>query len=117
MGVCGLSVQDGCVKGGNLAQEETHVVYMALEVVCGLAGDTNLVLAAELEAGCLLGDICEENETLLLGGGAVPDDLGEIPDLHDNGGHGGGQDCIEFTEVGKIAREVEGQRVEGMVVL
>lgn len=111
------SVQDGNVKGRNLAEKETHVVYVAFETVCGLAGDTNLVLAAELEAGCLVGDVCEENETLLLGGGALFDYFSEVPDLDDDGGHGGGQDGIELTEVSKVAREVEGERVECVVVL
>ena len=117
MWVCGPSVEDRDVKGRNLAEKETHVVYVALEVVGGLAGDTNLVFAAELEAGYLVGDVSEENETLLVGRGACLDNLGEISDLHDYGGHGGGEDGIEFAEVGKVAREVEGERVESMVVL
>lgn len=103
MWVCGPAVQDGYVEGGDLAEKETHVVHMAVEVVCGLAGDTNLVLAAELEAGGLFGDVCEENEALLLGGGAILDDLGETGDLHDDGGHGGGQDGIELAEVSEVA--------------
>ena len=89
MRVCGLSVQDGYIKGGDLCEEETHVVYVAFEIVCGLAGDANLVLAAELEAGSLFSDVGKEDEALVLCGGAVLDDLGEIPDLHDDGGHGG----------------------------
>ena len=117
MWVCGPFVQDGGVKGGNLAEEDAHVVYVALEVVRGLAGDTNLVLAAELEAGCLVGDVCEENETVLLGDGGVLDGLCEIPNLDNDGGHGGGEDGIELAEVGKVAGEVEGEGVEGVVVL
>ena len=117
MWVCGLFAQDGGVKGGNLAEEDAHVVYVAPEVVCGLAGDTDLVLAAELEAGGLVGDVCEENEAVLLGGGAVLDCVGEIPNLDDDGGHGGGEDGIELAEVSKVAGEVEGEGVEGVVVL
>ena len=117
MRVGGPSVQDRNVKGGNLAKEETHVVNVTLEAVCGLASDTNLVLAAELEAGGLVGDVGEENEALLLVGGALLDGFCEAPDLHDDGGHGGGEDGIELAEVCKVAGEVEGEGVEGVVVL
>lgn len=113
----GPSIQDGDVEGGNLAEKDTHVVYVAIEVVCGLASDTDLVLATELEAGGVFGNVSEENETFLVGGGAVLDDLGESRDLDDDGGHGGGEDSIELAEVSKVAGEVKGEGVEGVVVL
>lgn len=66
MWVSGPAVQGGDVKRGDLGEKETHVVNVSFEAVCGLAGDTNLVLAAEFEAGGLVSDVCEEDEALLL---------------------------------------------------
>lgn len=117
MWVSGSSSQGRNVKGGDLAEQETHVVQVAFKAVCGLTGDTNLVLAAEFEAGGLVGDFCEEDETLLVGGGTLFDDIGEVSDLDDDRGHGGGEDGIELAEVSKVAGEVEGEGVEDVVVL
>lgn len=115
--VDGGTIHNGRVECGDVVCQLSEIGRVAFEVVCSLAGDANLVLAAKLETLCLLSYLSEEPETLLLGSSALLYHGSEILDLGGNGEDGGGEDGIEFTEVSKVAREVDGEGVEGVCVL
>lgn len=99
-----LEQVDGFEVGvGYLVQEDFHVCSVSFETICSVTSNSNFVVAAELETIGFLRDLSELPETVLLRSSVVLDGGGELGDLGGESGHGGGQDCIEFAEVGKMA--------------
>lgn len=89
---------------------------MGFEVVRSSARDSNLIIPPILEPSGLFRNLVEEVEAFLLGASALLDHACEGVDFGGDVDHGGGEDGIEFAEVAYAAREVEGERVEGVGV-
>lgn len=108
--------EDGGVEAGDVEQEGHHVFVLALEKVGHLGGDADLVLAAELETLGLVGDLHEEPDALFLGRGVRLDHVDEPVDLGIQGVDRGGEDGVELAEVGELAGDICGERVESLGV-
>lgn len=98
-------------------QEGLHVRLVSAEAVGGVTGDAYLVLAAELEAGGFLCDVRKEPQPFLLRTDVRFEHARNLRDLRGEGGHGGGEDGVEFAKLGEVAGEVEGEGIEGVGVL
>lgn len=102
---------------GHALEQRPHMGPMGTEVVGGVAGDANLVLAAELEAAGLLRDLGEQVEAVLVGARLVLDHGNELVDLRGEERHGGGEHGVELAEVPIAAGEVDREAVERVGVL
>ena len=116
VGIDGVAGEDGAAEAGDV-EEGGHVLVLALEEVGDLGGDADLVLAAELEALRLVGDLHEEPDALFLGRGVGLDHVDEPVDLGGQGVDRGGEDGVELAQVGELAGDICGERVERLRVL
>ena len=117
MRIDGVAGKDGAAEAGDM-EERGHVFVLGLEKVGDLGGDADLVLAAELEALRLICDLYEEPDALFLGGGGGGlDHVDEPVHLGRQGVDGRGEDGVELAQVGELAGDICGERVERLRVL
>ena len=102
------SAENGGVESGKILKESAHVVTVTLEVICSLTRNTNLVLAAELEAAGLFCDLGEQPESFFLwhGGVVVSDYASECVDLACDRSHWCGENGVELAKVCKVPGEI-----------
>ena len=98
-------------------EEGSHVCFVGAQTVGGVAGDADLVLAAELEARGLLRDLSEEVEAFVVRARLVLDHGYEVVDLRREERHRGGEHGVELAEVTVGAGEVHREAVERVCVL
>lgn len=116
MGVHGFSPQQRNIEFWHPLCKSVEMGRMSFEVVRSSTRDSNLIIPPILEPSRLFRNLMEEVQPLFLGAPALFDHACEGMDFGSDVDHGGGEDGIEFAEVAYVAREVEGERVEGVGV-